>query len=92
MNITVKSANVTGGFNANKITSGTINADRIDVSSIASKFTSSNNITVGGVTAESLVSKSLSISGGAALLGKTVEWKIATIAGVTIKYLGYKEN
>ena len=92
MNITVKSANVTGGFNANKITSGTISADRIDVNSIASKFTSSNNITVGGVTAESLVSKSLSISGGAALLGKTVEWKTATIAGVTIKYLGYKEN
>lgn len=92
LGITVSSANVTGGFNANKITSGTINADRIDVSSIASKFTSSNNITVGGVTAESLVSKSLSISGGAALLGKTVEWKIATIAGVTIKYLGYKEN
>lgn len=92
LGITVSSANVTGGFNANKITSGTISADRIDVSSIASKFTSSNNITVGGVTAESFVSKSLSISGGAALLGKTVEWKIATIAGVTIKYLGYKEN
>ena len=92
LGITVSSANVTGGFNANKITSGTINADRINVSSIASRFTSSNNITVGGVTAESLVSKSLSISGGAALLGKTVEWKTATIAGVTIKYLGYKEN
>ena len=92
LGITVSSANVTGGFNANKITSGTINANRIDVNSIASKFTSSNNITVGGVTAESLVSKSLSISGGAALLGKTVEWKTATIAGVTIKYLGYKEN
>lgn len=92
LGITVSSANVTGGFNANKITSGTINANRIDVNSIASKFTSSNNITVGGVNAESLVSKSLSISGGAALLGKTVEWKTATIAGVTIKYLGYKEN
>lgn len=92
LGITVSSANVTGGFNANKITSGTINANRIDVNSIASKFTSSNNITVGSVNAESLVSKSLSISGGAALLGKTVEWKTATIAGVTIKYLGYKEN
>lgn len=92
MNITVKSANVTGGFNASKITSGKISADRLDATTIASIFTSSNNITVGAVNAESLVSKSLSISAGASLIGKTVEWKTATISGVTIHYLGYKEN
>lgn len=92
MNITVKSANVTGGFNASKITSGKISADRLDATTISSIFTSSNNITVGAVNAESLVSKSLSISAGASLIGKTVEWKTATISGVTIHYLGYKEN
>lgn len=35
MNITVKSANVLGGFNANKITTGTIETDRLDMKSIA---------------------------------------------------------
>lgn len=34
MNITVQSANVIGGFSASKITSGTISAERIDVSGV----------------------------------------------------------
>ncbi len=38
MNITVQSGNVTGGFDASKITSGSISADRIDASVIANKI------------------------------------------------------
>ena len=89
MNITVKSANVTGGFAASKITSGKISADRLDAATIASLFTSSNNITVGGLTGQSVVTVSLSVSGGLSLLGNTVSWKTATVGGNTIHYLGY---
>lgn len=39
MSITVKSANVIGGFNASKITSGKISAERLDVSGILSSQT-----------------------------------------------------
>lgn len=48
MNITVQSANVIGGFNASKITAGTLSAERIDAASLsigASQITGTTNAT-----------------------------------------------
>lgn len=89
MNITVQSANVSGGFNASKITSGTISTDRLNVGAIASRFSSANNITVGALNAQSVVSVSINVSTGASILGHTISWKSANVNGNTIHYLGY---
>ena len=48
MNITVKSANVEGGFSASKITSGHLSANRIDVGSFSTKDLKTANMDISG--------------------------------------------
>lgn len=72
----------------NWTSAGYINANKINVNEIASRFSSSNNISVGGLNAQSVVTVSLSVSSGASILGRSVSWKTVTIEGSTITYLG----
>lgn len=95
MSITVQSANVIGGFNASKITSGQISADRIDVDALVSKLVSSvamkgSTLEVSTLTCNNAASFgfTVSVQGNLYLQGSLVYRKTATLPdGETITYL-----
>lgn len=84
LGITVDSARVNGGFDASRITSGTISASRIDVSGLIN----SNTFRGAAITVQALYALS-----GITVRGTAVSWKTINVINssgrtVTLTYLG----
>lgn len=87
MNITVKSANVTGGFNANKITAGTLSVDRLDVDGIVAGL-SGKSIQAETMTCRTSRVSSIQWYNGGTGQYDSLSLQSITIGGVTYHLLG----
>ena len=87
MNITVRSANVTGGFNANKITAGTLSVERLDVDGIIASM-AARTLQCVNMTAQTVKGSSYEIYNGSGYTRMSP--LVIAINGTSYALLGYR--